>query len=594
MKALIRIASAAIFTATFGLQASAERTDEADRTVTASISEPSSGETGVRSPDAGEQRSIAALVHEALGGPADEEDDEALVDQSLRAFYAGDAASPVWVSDSGPTAKAREAAEEIARAGAYGLDPDDYALPGMDGPKPDRKSLAKFELEMTRAVLAYAEHAKAGRVHPSKVGHSLNNPEGLKDPRGFLNALRSADDTARVLRELHPKHPQFAALKKKLAELRGAGDATPRVQIPDGPVLKPGETHEHVALLRKRLDAGAGEGPDANRYDEAVVEAVKAFQKEKGLKQDGVVGNNTRHALNGASNEQLAVRILANMERWRWLPDDMDADAGIHVWANVPEFRIRVVKGGNVEFDERMIVGKTNKQTPVFSDEMEWIELHPTWYVPMSIMVEDIGPSLRRPTSTVMERYHLRLNCGSYGTDWKKIDWNRVSIRDCSVSQPPGDRSVLGDFKFKFPNKHDVYMHDTPQKGLFNAATRTYSHGCMRVRNPRRMAEILLDHDKKMPSSRIAEILKGPKRLHKEELNRHVPVHATYFTVLFDPEGGMQTFRDVYGHDRRLAEALTGKGDLLPAPAIAVGRTHKPRPTRTARDTVWRNAFTAN
>lgn len=593
MKALLRIASMAIFIAALGIQAHAERSGVSGQTVTASITKSDSEREPGSSLAAGEGDSaIAALVLDALGPLPEDDDDETTVDLSLRAFYAGSTARPIWVSENGPNERARTAAAEIARAGKFGLDPNDYELPDIAAGT-SNEALAKFELAMTRAVLAYAEHAKAGRVHPSEVGHSLNNPEGLKDPRGLLQDLRSGD-VASLLQGLHPQHPQFKALVKSLAEQRGSDGEKPRVQLPDGPVLRAGATHEQVVLLRKRLDIGGADDADAEKFDAAVEAAVEAFQKSKGLKQDGIVGNNTRHAMNGESNEQLIVRILANMERWRWLPDDMDAEAGIYVWNNIPEFRVRIVKEGDVAFDERMIVGKTNKQTPVFSEQLEWIEIHPTWYVPMSIMVEDIGPSLRRPTSTVMERYHLRLNCGRHGNDWRKIDWNKVSIRNCSVSQPPGDRSVMGDFKFKFPNKHDVYMHDTPQKNLFNATVRAYSHGCMRIRNPRRMAEILLDHDKGMSSARIGEILAGPKRLHKEDLSTFVPIHVTYFTVSFDENGGMQTFRDVYGHDRKLAQKLTGKGHILPAPAIAAPRERKEPRTRTARDSNWNNAFTPN
>jgi murein L,D-transpeptidase YcbB/YkuD len=595
MKTLLRITAIAVFIAGSGFPVLAERSDAPGSTLTASISKEGSDKDETKPlAEGGEQPTVAELVHGVLNAGSDEEDEEALGDQSLRAFYAGSSAKALWVDENGANARARAAAEEIARAGAFGLDPGDYKLPDAEGIGKTNKARAKFELALTRAVLKYAHDAKAGRIHPSRVRHTLNDPEGLKDTRGFLQALRD-DDVKDVLRGLHPRHPQFKALVKKLAELRGGSGEKPRIQIPDGPVLKPGMTHEHVALLRKRLEIEGAGGADAETFDDAVEQAVKAFQKSKGLKQDSIVGNNTRHAMNGESNEQLVVRILANMERWRWLPDDMDGDAGIYVWTNIPEFRVRVVDDGKVAFNERVIVGKTDKQTPVFSDEMEWIELHPTWYVPMSIMVEDIGPSLKRPTSTVMERYHLQLNCGSHGRDWKKIDWNKVSIRSCSVSQPPGDKSVLGDFKFKFPNRHDVYMHDTPTKRLFNASVRTFSHGCMRIRNPRRMAEILLAHDKGMSSERIGEILAGPKRLHKEDLTKHVPVHMTYFTVVFDEDGGMQTFGDVYGHDRRLAQALTGKGHLLPVPAVAVSKKRKPvTRTRTARDGVWSNAFTAN
>jgi murein L,D-transpeptidase YcbB/YkuD len=592
MKMLLRIASISLFTAGLSLQAVAEQDEKQDADITASITAVSTDE--IKAPPlepATFELAIAALVRDELGEAGNGEDREAVVHQSIRAFYAGSNAAPIWVNESGPVQKARDLAKEISRAGTYGLDPQAYSLPNFESTGSSRKLIAAYELAMTRAVLDYAHHAKAGRIYPGKVGHSINDPISLKDPRGFLESLLSSNDVGAQLRDLHPKHPQFIALTKKLAELRGGSDEAPRVQIPDGPALRMGVKHDHIALLRKRLKVDDG---DANKFDDTLKTAVIAFQKQKGLKADGVVGNGTRHALNGDSNDKQIVRILINMERWRWLPDNMGGEAGIYVWANIPEFRVRVVKGGKIAFTERVIVGKTNKQTPVFSDSMEWIEIHPTWYVPNSIKVADIKPSLRRTTSRVMERYHLRLDCGKHGRDWKKIDWNKVDIRGCSVSQPPGKRSVLGDFKFKFPNKHIVYMHDTPQKGLFKSSTRTYSHGCVRIQNPRRMAEVLLDHDKGMPSSRVGEILKGPKRLHKEDLNKHIPVHMTYFTAIFDDEGAFSTRRDIYGHDRRLAQALTGKGHLLPAVAIASKRKRKPRPTRTAGENRWANSFSAN
>ncbi len=592
MKTLLGIASTVLLTAGLSLQASAEQSAEEKADITASIA-PSTAEE-IKAPPiepATFELAIAALVRDELGEAGDGEDRKAVIHQSIRAFYAGSSAEPIWVNESGPVQKARDAAKEIGRAGTYGLDPQAYALPEFDSVDTSRKQLAKFEVAMTRAVLAYAHHAKAGRIHPSKVRHSLNDPLSLQDPRGFLEALRSGKDAGEHLRDLHPKHPQYIALTKKLAELRGGSDKTPNIQIPEGPALRSGVKHEHVALLRKRLKVDEG---SANTFDDTVKSAVIEFQKKKGLKADGVVGNNTRRILNGESNEKQIVRILINMERWRWLPDNMGGDANIFVWANIPEFRVRIVKGGKVAFTERVIVGKTNKQTPVFSDTMEWIEFHPTWYVPNSIKVDDIKPSLRRTTSRVMKRYHLRLDCGVHGRDWKKIDWNKVDIRGCSVSQPPGERSVLGDFKFKFPNKHDVYMHDTPQKGLFKTATRTYSHGCVRIQDPRRMAEVLLAHDKGMTSTRIGQILKGPKRLHKEDLTKHIPVHMTYFTAMFNDEGIYQTLSDYYGHDRRLAQVLTGKGHLLPAVAIASKRKRTPRRTRTAQESPWTNSFSAN
>jgi murein L,D-transpeptidase YcbB/YkuD len=469
-------------------------------------------------------------------------------------------------------------------------------VPVPDSGSASRLSLANYELAMTRAVLNYGHHAKAGRIDPAKVRHSLNFPVSIKDPAAFLSSLRTRDDVKEQLQDLHPKHPQFVALQKRLVELRGAGEESISTKIPDGPVLRAGMTHDNVALLRKRLKVEAPEGAAAKKFDEALKDAVIAFQKKKGIKGDGIVGAGTRRTLNTGSNKRQILRILVNMERWRWLPDNLGGDAGIYVWANIPEFRVRIVKGGEVAFTERVIVGKVGNQTPVFSDAMEWIEFHPVWYVPNSIKVADIAPSLRRQTSKVVSRYHLKLNCGALGNDWTKIDWNKTDIRKCGISQPPGPRSVLGNFKFKFPNAHIVYMHDTPQKNLFSSATRAYSHGCVRIKNPRRMAEVLLANDKGMTSTRIGAILNGPKRPYTEKLNKHVPVHLTYFTAMFDDDGAFKTKRDIYGHDRRLAQALTGQGNLLSVPAIKTSR--KKRTPRSARTTtqvsVWDQAFSAN
>ncbi|MDH3581794.1 MAG: L,D-transpeptidase family protein [Hyphomicrobiales bacterium] len=514
--------------------------------------------------------------------------------EALKAFYARGDAAMVWTDAQGLTATAKAAIAEIRRADEFGLDPSAFKLPDALGPTPSPEALAKAEMQLSRAVLIYARHAGGGRVAPGKVGHQLVDAPALPEPAAVLEAVSSSDDMVAYLRSLHPSHPQFEALREKLAELRGDREQGSRVKLPDGPVLRQGMAGARVVTLRKRLGVTGGEGAKGEQFDDAVTAAVKKFQRENGLTADGVVGAGTRRALNKGTSETKILKLLVNMERWRWLADDLDGDAGIYVWANIPEFRVRIVKGDKVVFKERVIVGKTNKQTPVFSDEMEWIEFHPTWYVPNSIKKEDILPSLRRPTSKVMERYHLRLNCGRHGRDPKMIDWNTVDIRNCSISQPPGQRSVLGDFKFKFPNKHAVYMHDTPTKGLFNRQTRTFSHGCVRIRNPRRMAEILLEHDKGLTSTRVGQILAGPRSLHKEDLNRNVPVHITYFTMLFDADGTLVNSADYYGHDRRLAQALTGKGHLLPVVAAPARRKRPPRRRETSVDRWSEQSFSLN
>ena len=489
---------------------------------------------------------------------------------ALKAYYSRPGTAPLWIDGSGLSSSARQVMAELANARAYGLNASDFAIPafGEKGLNPDQ--LAEAELALTRTVLKYARHAKGGRAQVGKLGSQFTDPIPLPEPASILDGLVKSPDRADYLRKLHPQHPEFEALRRKLAELRNSSGTPAQAHLPDGPILRKGIAHPSVAILRKSLglesqaQTGAGPAP----FDQGLEDAVKKFQRANGLFADGIVGPGTRQALNTDGAEQDIQRILVNMERWRWLPNDLGGEAGQYVWANIPEFRVRVIRDGQTVLSERAIVGKVDKQTPVFSDQMEWIEIHPTWYVPNSIKVEDILPSLRRNTSRIMQRYHLRMDCGPNGRDPTKVDWNRVDIRTCSFSQPPGEKSVLGDFKFKFPNKHAVYMHDTLLTRLFNGKVRTFSHGCVRIENPRRMAEILLAHDQSLSSARIGEILDGPKQLHKAEFRRPVPVHITYFTAGFDESGAFVTRPDYYGNDRRLADLLTGKGHLLPAAQI--------------------------
>jgi murein L,D-transpeptidase YcbB/YkuD len=245
-----------------------------------------------------------------------------------------------------------------------------------------------------------------------------------------------------------------------------------------------------VALLRKRLEvappAATAEGTpvDATFYDDALKSAVMAFQTERGLAPDGLVGSGTRAVLNDV--EVLSPdKLIANMEEWRWMPADM---GDLYVWVNIPEFTLRIVKDGSVIHTERVITGLVDKQTPVFSENLKNIIFQPRWNVPNSIKVKELYPSLARGGNS-FERQGLRLTQNGRRIDPDDVDWDSTDIRRFDVYQPPGPGNALGVVKFAFPNKHLVYMHDTPTKHLFESTSRPFSHGCMRVRDPVRMAQ---------------------------------------------------------------------------------------------------------
>jgi murein L,D-transpeptidase YcbB/YkuD len=194
---------------------------------------------------------------------------------------------------------------------------------------------------------------------------------------------------------------------------------------------------------------------------------------------------------------------------------------------------------------------------------MEQVIFHPYWGVPDSIKKNELLPSLARGNTGVLERNNLRVSYRGRDIDPGSVDWSKADLRKFHVYQPPGGSNVLGVVKFRFPNKHDVYMHDTPSKSLFNASVRAFSHGCMRVRDPVKLAQLVLAEDRGWPAGRVAAaVSRGPKD-NQINLATKVPVHMTYFTAWVDDDGKLRTFADIYGHENRIALGLAGKSNLI-------------------------------
>ncbi len=419
-------------------------------------------------------------------------------------------------------------------------------------------------MKLSLAVLKYARHARGGRItDPSKqLSSYLDRMPQLLDPKVVLEQLAASAEPDATLRHFHPQHPQFEKLRQRYLELKTSADvAQAIVKLPKGPQLIPGQKHANVALLRQRLGtplpAAMGDAPvDETFYDDALAAAVKAYQTEKGLRPDGVVGAGTRSALNDVELPSPA-KIQANMEEWRWMPEDLGS---YYVTVNIPEFMIRVVKDGQIIHEERVVTGTTDKQTPVFSAAMELVTVHPRWIVPESIKVRELYPSLAGGGS-YFERQGLRITKNGQPVDPYSIDWSSTDIRKFDIYQPSGPRNALGIVKFSFPNKHIVYFHDTPSKGLFNEASRAFSHGCIRVRNPVKLAQVVLNQDKGWDEATVQSMVDADADENPITLDRKVPVHITYFTAWIDDQGKEQTAKDVYGHEKRITQALTGPFD---------------------------------
>lgn len=478
---------------------------------------------------------LKALIAERLDRFVDRKRDRAAVEE----FYEARNFAPLWFDHGAPNERMRAAVQRLKAAAADGLDPADYPTPDPMALADDPEARAQAELKLTSSVLTYARHAQSGRVVPSRISTNIDFAPPVPEPADVLKEVAAAQDVAKTLDGFNPTHDGFLALKRKLAELRGAG-ADHTVQIPAGPILRPGGSDKRVPLLRKRLGVAGGE--TSLEYDDALAEAVKEFQKRKGLTPDGVIGQRTIEALNGRNHSREIETIISNMERWRWLPRDL---GNAYVMVNVPDFTLKVVRDHKTVFHTRIVVGKPSTPTPSFAAAIENILVNPTWHVPQSIIYNEYLPALREDP-TVLARMGLVMERNRDGT---------ISIR-----QPPGERNALGRLKFNFPNRFQVYLHDTPDKNLFNHERRAYSHGCMRVQNPTQFGEVLTSiamPENKYTAERLRSMFGTGERWLK--FSKPIPVYLVYLNAYVDDAGKLVVREDLYGYDQRVQSALRGE-----------------------------------
>lgn len=513
----------------------------------------------------------------------------------LREFYAT-AKAPLWTIPGELSPKGKILVGEIAKADDWGLFAATY-----DAPKPDiildsAEMQSTLEVKIATAAMTYARHARGGRINPRSLSPIIDRDPPPFDAKAVWTKLAASETPDAVLRGMHPQHPQFLKLHEALVAARAPSkpvEPEPThapgldVRLPSaGPVLRLGMTHPDIALLRQRLNVPATAGAEAI-YDQTLLAAVQKFQQDKGLGADGMIGARSRAALNGdtvivekRSPERDLQRIIVNMERWRWMPDDLGT---VHVINNIPEFMTRMYKNNQQIFEERIIVGLPSWPTPQFSANMEFVIFQPTWGVPDGIKNKELLPKLRKYASQnsffdffggsnyasrVLKAYNLTMYQNGRQVDPNSVDWSRANINNYSFTQPSGGDNVLGNVKFRFPNKHDVYMHDTVQKHLFANSRRAESHGCIRVQNPRRFAEVLLAEDKGWDVETVGQYWSGRGAGGEVTLDRHIPVHMTYFTARVNDQGKLQTYGDVYGHDSRVAAALFGRSMQFEAPPV--------------------------
>lgn len=475
--------------------------------------------------------------------------------EPLRAFYEGRAFAPVWVDATGLNERGQALLRGFDAAGRDGLVPADYDPGSSARGTGDILHLATTDVGLSAALLRYAFDIRRGRAVPEKMDENQRIAPRPIDPSQVLAGAVAAPDIEAYLALLAPADPFYLGLRQALDRYSAIAVAGGWPAIPAGGKLAVGVTDGRVYDLRRRLQISGDLAGDplmasSNRFDEGLREGVRRFQQRHGLAATGEVNAATLKDL----NVPVAVRInqiLINLERARWLPEDLGDP---YVLVNMAAFELDVVQAGKSVLRMAVVVGERDKETPVFSDEISYIEINPYWNVPKSIAYKEKLPQLRRNPYALVGQNIRVFAPGGGAIDPATVDWSTVGASfPYRLRQEPGPKNALGRIKFMFPNPYDVYMHDTPSRSLFKRQVRAFSHGCIRVEKPMELAEFLLGAS--WTRTRIQRTIDAGKNV-AVALPRPVPVHLVYLTAWVDAAGVLQFRDDLYNRDARLVAAL--------------------------------------
>ena len=467
---------------------------------------------------------------------------------ALLGFYARRSFRAAWSSEHGPNRLVDDLVDALNRVDLEGLRPEDYHLSQIqasldsvrsdagDGRVTDPSRLAQLDLLLSDAFLLYGSHLLGGRVDPEALHLGWEANRRGADLGTVLEEALDSRKVARALQRLVPTQEGYRRLREALGRERA-------IAAQGG---WPSDLRE-----RLRLEGDLRDG-------DSLPVGVKRFQRRHGLEASGVVDSGTRAALN-VSAAARADQLGLNLERWRWLPQDLGRR---RIVVNIAEQMLKVIEDDEVVMNMRVVVGKALRRTPIFSDTIRYIVLNPNWHVPRTIAVEELIPKIRTDPS-YLERFGMHLLTSgpdAQEVDPSTIDWSTVTPDSFPyrLRQEPGRLNALGRIKFMFPNRYDIYLHDTPARGLFDQAQRDFSHGCIRVEKPLDLAEYLMKKAKGWNREKIdAALDEGTERT--LYLSKPIPIHLLYWTAWADEDGTIQFRTDINGLDQALATALAKK-----------------------------------
>lgn len=484
--------------------------------------------------------------------------------QPILDLYRTGGFKPLWLAGNSPSERAKTVLALAAKISEDGMEPLAYLpkgllsfdnIAGQLGAQ--TQNVAQFDIAMTAAALKLAREISGGQFEPNSLSRYNDITPERVDAAQALKILAWSPFPEAYLNDLMPKHPSYSLMKAELAKLRASNQKPAYEKIAEGKPVKAGRSDPRISLVRDRMqdlgflssEEGKVEPEFANTLDTELSAAMKRFQKSVKLRQTGILDMATVKNLNRDASQRDIQRLVYNMERLRWLPKNLGSR---YVFVNAPAFEVRVMDQGSELWRSKVVVGLPLAQTAAFHDEMETVVFNPSWGVPQSIIVNDYLGKLRRDPSYLDRKGFKVIAPNGKVVRSSSINWSAYGDRPpFGVQQPPGDDNALGKLKFLFPNKHAIYMHDTPAKNLFSETVRAFSHGCVRVQNPQEFASIILGWDR----ARIdKEIASGKSQ--SVTLKEKIPVHLAYFTAWPDSSGKMNYFNDVYERDGAMEKAL--------------------------------------
>ncbi len=460
-----------------------------------------------------------------------------------------------------------DAMECLQNSWKDGLVPEDYHFVKLKTLKEeilgknyiDYEAIAKFDILLTDGLLLYTFHLIKGKNDPSSLDPNWNF-SSMVIPSNPAKIFIEAIDNKTIKETVYGFKPPYKAYQRLVEELQrfkemqtaGGWDS---VFISE--TIKPGDASNAIPAIRKRLvisgDLDENFVSRDSLYDESLVDAVKKFQNRHGLTSDGNIGKGTVTAMNIPVDVKID-KIRINLERARWILNNISNNM---VVVNIPEFHLFYMRDSMIVHETKVMVGKYYHQTPVFKSKMKFIVFNPTWTVPYSIATKEILPKIKKNPNYLAPRNISLIDRNGKITPQSSVDWSKITAGNFpyTLRQEPGPGNALGKVKFMFPNKHSVYLHDTPSKYLFAREERAFSHGCIRVQNPLKLAEILLN-DEKYDQKGIKKIIDN-KKLHQVNLKEPIDVLLTYWTCGINEEDRIYFLKDVYNRDDRLVKGLS-------------------------------------